>query len=1731
VATHRILLARSLAAAAVYALASSAHAADAPPATIDLAEQPAAGEHTARIIVSRFGRYAITAKSKQGVSIELVDRASGPSGSKGRSGLEDGRLDLFLDRGEYKLIIEGDAEAQGNAKVEIHPSRELNNPKPPLLVDGKIVGGDLGDFQQRSYWLDVHKKTTLMLEAAGRNLADLRLWRDGSWLVDASPESADVQPRSGRPLTVMRLFASVEPGLYLLSAYGGPARPWAEEDGGHPFYLRSGVPVLPEVTRRSFTVSPFGYDRYLVKGAGFFRIELPEAHPAWIQAGNFVDALPFFVGTRRDIQKNTVPPVAEIDLGPSPQTMREIVVGGDQGQPYLLQSFDPARFRAVDGYGPHWVATVCSGHPEDSIDATGILVGGLRTPVAFQAVPIDDAHGLERRFNLLDPASIHLEVRTAGAYRIALTGAEAEVQIQPFLIAPPSGYRPPDFKGSGSIWKLDRGIFVLSIRPRVKGILQLSLKPERSIVSSVLERDPSSALPRPSVQLGEIALPESSYWLYANDQPGVRCGIVARRVPIDPREPLPISQLPGEAISVRVTVAEEGLLGIDAPGGPGIEMSLDGHRWTRSERASLGEHVVSLRSARKQSAQYNLIFSPDRLEPSTPLPELSQERLSMLPHFPVLAPDAPAFFDLERTSEKSFLLRADRPALYRLESTGLLATSGALRTRTITALTREGQNGIGRNFLVQRYLGEGDYQVTVRTEGQTRGHLGVRLEKTSLLDGGALAVGVPARTSLPPGRAIAHSLEIGEDGEYDLTAVALGRVLKCRLEDEDGWPIVPPNTDARFRLRLRRGRYRLVILPESTDARVVALLDRVSTPIAFKGHGPHAIPLARRIEHTWIESGQGEARRPDRWSFTMPAHATAIIALGDKMYGNLIRTSDRAKIAQVKAPITGGGRTEDVGTAWRGALKRGEYELEVWRLTEDTQVPYAIEVGTDELVAGTDREVSAPSVIPVSIGADQLIEISSSGASDVRARLIDGDGRTIAVSDDRPDDWNFLIARRLSPGLYRLAIEPVGTHSTSTHVSVSARREIAERVLALPTHQRIQGGDAVHLFGLQIPRDAKLIRLSARSPETLGIALEVRPKSGPDRLGSRGGAALPTRDPKSDAWRTIDSAIGRDARIEAVIDPSAEHRLRFWSADRRNLSAEILVEAVRPRIVREEELARGLELPRQETAYLELALDRPGTLRIDTRHGAARFAEHDGEPLTASSRGLVSAVGDRIFVAVDGGDRTAAMRVRLAPQPISLELSPDRRQTLDLREQGIVVVEASSPADRPAIAFASTQGIDLAGMALHRRAAIALSLTGDRPVLVWSASRSPAPFEVKLRALHFGEPRSRRSGPGRIAGALAAGKCERVELGAGSKRIRLALDKGLIAATASKDAIDGAHWAEDSEETLETSATSLLLLNPLSVDAAYDVDVELVSGRSSPQAITESDAYEENEPVAGMAVLDVRSSLKDARLHVRGDLVETSFLGSDGLVDDGPDISLGGRSGRLIVRHEPGLVIAWIDSEASASNALFVEGPESTISASSPADVPLAGRTRTIVLSSRSPSLVHVRTHAPVVSRWRRAGAPDEIAIHPAGASLDLFLGPGEGRLTLRSASGGELFGLAQLSSTEITAIHEGLGPEVLLAPGSGRVFSFLLERASDVGIGVRASSDRVESTLLDRTGKPLGSGVVQMHALEAGTYYVHLRTPQSSPPVRARPAIAGLDVPPPDPPAEVVKAYLGTSP
>jgi hypothetical protein len=1798
------------------------------------ASVPAKGRQQAILTTNAFGRYAVIVKSPQGTSVQLIDRMDGPGEIMGSAGEEDGRLDLFLDRGEYKIITRSPEKGSGKAQIEVHTFKELNSPKPPMLVEFKQISDSLQDFEQRSYWLEVKERRWVALEAAGRNLADLRLWKDGNWLVDAESEKTVSAPKIGQPLLVCRLAVNLEPGLYLLTAYGGKGQAWAEDSKEHPFHLRFGIPILGTAGRSRFIASPFGIDRRLVPGdANFFRVEIPEALPVSFTVSAYDVSRPFAEeGAVGHIRKNSIPPVAEIDVqSQDTKSYHLVTVNAEAGQPFVLQHFEKRSEYYFKADGDYWISTVNTGHPGDAIDATAVLDRWnesitRRKPYQEKMPEISGSRGWTRRANLLDTLTVFLKVTKTGTYEITSKGTEAKFNIEPFFIYRPSMYKSPALRGSGSEWELDEGYYIFTAVPVKKGILDVTIRPKgiADVLYDMLgeERDIKANAMSADVRFPKLSLSrEFSYTLYLNMRPEVKSGMVIRKLPVDISKSLPLALIPGETVTVPVSVSESGEIRVQAEDGSLLETSINSGPWIKAVSAEKGTYTISVRNTGKNTVIASMIYTPLRLKPETPLPVIPDSTLSAIPKFSVLAEKNPQFFDISEGGTATFSVRSDKPALYRLESTGLLAVEGNLRSRTITSLNRQASNGTGRNFLVQQYLREGDYQVTVTAQGKSAGHAGINLSRSELISGGELAEGIPARITLPAGKAVVYKFSVRKKGRYHLQSLGTGRSSVCRLEDGEGWPLEKPGIPADFDRIFEPGKYRLVILPDPVESRRSTLLKKFPAIPKYKGHGPHLMRLEKTIEHLWREPQSGKERIPDKWKFVLPALAEVTVELTGEMEGILYLINEdnsEKKIAQVPP-----------GRGWKGELEKGPYRLDAVCSRKNDRVDYVLKLTSKELLPGYSRQLTLPAVITVSVPpasgkTSGLVDLWSYGPVDIRAGLYDIKGRLIAKNDDRPDDWNFQIAQRLEPGIYTLQIEPVGlpaqgkraksqpqnteeyehgaapaedyqedqeNYSESEAAPESdnvmqappaegpeteaAENEIAgtekpttapvtgnislyfdllpetvKPALKVPAEIELHPGKGVNIFPLVLPANSEFLVLSANSDESVGLALEMLPAGGTE-------------------WKSIDTVIGRNSRIELPIhvkpDINTEQfRLRVWSADRRGSKAKIIASAPVPKKIDEQALSKGVTLD-AASAVVSVSLSHPGVFRLS----GVRASASENIPCRESKRNLVEAGGNVFWIVKDiAQGKTAHLtgdRLVVSPEndPVGnhlglpLQVTAENTIALDITVSGTgpVLSIATSGAAQPGIRMAERAELSSGTTALLRaghkmtvgiNSAASVSLNPKEPVLLlWSADTnedsSIYPVDVHIQSVSFPVPERGTLSSGSTNGSLKNGIARAFSLPDGGKMLRVVLGEGLVGVLSKDNSVTDILWAggKPYEETLylnDMEANRLTLLQPSSGEGHFAIEVlPGLPGESS--AFGSGKTIEKVEMRSGIMRLNLTPGTENKAmpltLHMRGTEADSFLISKEGHVMRGSDIQIPPEGGKLLIHHKPGLILLWTSRADSTAGDLWEGfGPPKVTDVVLPARVALSGKSQILRLNNSEPILLHLRAAAPAVTFVKTGFGISESAkepvveAHPEGTSMEIYLPEGLSEIGLRALGGNDLFGEAVLFTTKTIPIGEGLGPEIILPAGGSQVFSFKVKRKGPVGIGVRSEADTIETILLDSMGKKITTGVISMPVLEPGNYILILKAPADSPPLRARPALAGVEPPAATPPAEVIQEY-----
>ena len=1703
-------------------------AAAAPGPTLQAAPPAAAPRQVATVFaVERFGRYAVTLASVKGAALQLIDRMAGPEAEDGVAGERDGRIDLFLGPGSHKAVMSFAPGEPNPPELAVQPFQELNQGTPPQLVELALVQTELGDVQQRSYWLDIRQRRTVFIEAAGRHLQDLRLWKDGTWLEEARPTASRSERRPGQPLAVRQLIADLGPGLYLLTAYGGDGETWTEAEAANPLVLRWGIPALPETGRRAFVTGPFGFDRWLVPpAASDFRLEVPRGETGDMDVATLHDGVvsdPAHAGIDRTTRGSAI--------GLSRQPLSRgaahlVTVRRPVGSPYVLQHYvavHDAGF-TVPGDADYLIGTLRPGHGEDDVDLTAVLTGttggagkaeASERIIARQTIRLGHDSPWRRRFTLPDPVSLFVDVTQPGGYKVETTGVDAEVQWQPFALTGGPDRAPPPQPGGG-VWDLDAGLYVLRVLPRAggRGIVGLSLHGEASPEAA----EPSP--PLPGASFAPLRLQRDvRYRLSLNEAPGSGFGMVKRLLPADLTEDLPLVLAAGESRTLPVSLPATGMVQAPTDDGTALPLSLDGASATGQVTAAAGAHAAHVTNPTPAPVIASLRFQAGTPPAAAELSPLPAESLGKLPGFPVLEAGTPRFLDLRVSEDATFAVKVGTPALYRVETTGLLQTSGALRTQVQPSLAQASANGVGRNMLLQQYLREGLYRLTVGTEGDTFGHLGVTLTASPMRDGGALTPGLPARVTLGPGEGVIYTFDVPEPGPYRLQALSLAGATAIRLEDAEGWPLTTPDQTGDLRRDMEPGRYRLVVLPQPLPGRLLTLVESERTPPAPVGHGPHPLPLDGSVANRWEEPADGGPRRPDVWSFALSAECDLAITLGDLMQGELRRDGEAQPVASLS-----------FREPWHGRLAAGAWHLDVRSVRPDNRLDYTVATAVTQLIPGHSRTVTAPALVPVALGDDQRVEISSFGTGEVRATLLDAAGVEVARSGARPDDWNFNITARLPAGHYRLKVDPLAGAAVTTTVSLRQLAEVVDAALAAPGDRTLTDG-LLHAIPLELkPGDGPLVVTQARSADPVGLALERRTPDG--------------------VWQTVGTTSGRAAHLALARDPAAPevYRLQVWSLDHTRLPIALALRAVAPPPFPEPALAAGLDpvaVPGLEPALgvAVVRLERPGLFQLDApAPGLIWSAAGDGRVLANGPQPVVAGGESLWFLEDLTAGRLRGHRV--TPDggvPLSLTLPAAETVALPVAPgpSGPRLWLAESRLGQPGLAVGPRSGV-VDGRRSGLAAGVAAAVLPDAgapeaaAIRLWRADAGTGDLSLVLRQFSFAAPTLAALDWGEGDRALEAGAAVELSLPSGPKRLRLALPSQVAAALVRDGAVDRLLWSEGpgTTQSLDSAADRLLLLN--AGPAAGRLSVTLTPTGEGTGGLTLSRGVMLRQAVPTAGTLLVEVPLTDSEsgqglvVHLSGPVTEALLLQRDGTVrSDTGTLAVAGPA-VLLLRHGPGALAAWL---GNGDERDWLEAAGKAPAQPVPATLALSGAETAWRFEAPQPALLHLTSAVPVLSGvLRPGGAPPELTVWPEGANLHLFLagdGTGSGTIVgLRPLQQGSLAGAVRIVRSEAVPIGDGRGPKLRLAPGDARLFGFVLSEAGAVGVGVRSDADSARVRLLEPTGRVLAEGTVAMSELPAGRYFLEVENRSDAATTDIQPVLVGVTRPGHGPPEDVKRHY-----
>jgi len=1731
-------------------------------ATLERTRFPTTGETDILLHVTAPGRFAIRATSPTGTALQLVDMLTGPGEREGWPGKQDGRIDALLDVGTYKLRAFGAPAAIGDTTLSV---TAFNAAGAALLSPGyRPVALTLRDVQFQSFWLVVgDSPAPLRIEAAGRSLAALTLWRDGRDLVPLPAEMDVVASPPAHPMTDIVLSGRVPPGTYLVTAYGGPKLPWADGASDEPFYLRAGRSSALLAGGVTSQVGVFSSEIFDVpRDATHALVLLPQPADAHLAAGA-ADA----DTQTADLAKNDKARAALLDVAGKPAQPRFVTLQAAPGQAFTLRPLAAAQSVGTQALSPvhfarpgrYWLAVQEPANGGDEVPAAAILVrfrlnpDGSRTGsaevLAEPGVPtIAPGHAWRTRFNLRGPTTLLFHVTAAETVAVRTEGPALTAHV-----TTPEG-AVMNAMGNGTAataWALSPGWYalVLTPKPHAFGILDLTLGPP-----GLQPPAPETAGPEaPVLPLGEQTV-DAEHWLavLVNCEPDAEAGLLARPVPLELADgPVLETQPAGATGSLAVHVRARGTMVLrDVAGGPALTSQVVEAGATTTVTLPVADHARTLALA--------LLAAPDSTMPApAPAPALA-----------ALRDGQPAFLDLDRDQETSFALTVGQGGLYQVQTTGRLKTTGRIGTSFIPDLAEADANGVGENMLLQRYLRAGQYRLDVSTK-DSAGHLGISATEAPLAEGAELLPDGSVRATLTPGHGIAFPLRITTAGRYHLDLLGDGRNFTARLEDSDGWPLLAAGDLSSIDQDFGPGRYRLIVQPPSVEARVVARLQPIVKPAALTGHGPHLLPFDAPQSLEWREpANRNDRRPPDVWTFDLAGAATVSLTIdGDGMEAALEAAepagSDKPPLGRLIA-----------GTPLKLTLQAGQYRVAARSLGRNDRLAYTITLHADELQPDVPRQVKLPADLSFAIATQRVVALTSFGRVPVRAELRDDAGQVVTRAAGRADDWNIAVSRVLPPGRYHLTLAslapPPGAQADNDSNTDQANNDTdqanndngADQANIEDNTDQANNDSSTANSGDnadQTNSDDNAGQANGNSDQDNGTASNDQtasskppaqteitlflPQDQPDvpmpadgavalAVGGVQHATLPAAPAGSllvaaaeapvelilameqwdrdGGWRTVGQSQGLAPIVAVpVADPNAQRRLSVWTVDGGTMPIHVAARAVTatPAQIGAVPLApvalSGISRP----WYAALVADPSAAMLHIAAEGGVLAASVLGRPAEPPDNSTIVAQSDTVWLLAS--QPTAPSLTVVAPPAdaaLAVAVPASGRASLPLAggtSSALCGYVAESGLGQP--------GLD-AGRGMGVTSGSAFALCGGPTLRAWNAGGA-GPLRLRLRRVNLvSQPDAAVDQA--FTGVLPPRTALKLHLPGGMKRLDVSLPARAVLVAGSEHANGVTVWAGDTalSRSLTGDWTEALLLN--TGDTPAPVALGIAAGGAA-SGLADGDVYRRFFGARGSFMLPVTARAGE-HLVLAGEATATALL-ADGQVRQGRSIQLDAPA-QVVVTHGAGPLALWLEG---AGVSPWPKTPPRDLTL--PARLTLDGSAMALRLSPGAPMLLRLSSTAPAIL----AIGDDPPVLFSKGVATARYLPAGETVLHLLSPQDGPLSGSLELSGTPVIGQAEGIGTEVSVAPGGAAVFGFRVTAAGPVGLGVRADPDRVTARLLDEHGVTLATGVSMLRRLAPGHYLLEASVPPDAPTTVVRPAVLGIVPHPNPPPPDVIRGLM----
>ncbi len=1652
------------------------------------------------------GYYSLQADSRGRVEMAIIDRMAGRLAARTEAMV---RLDLLLDRGEYKVTLHPRETFGGQITLACHPFREAlagtSLTDLPRIGDGQSVYTSLRDLEQRSYWLYV-EHSPLRLEVMGRNLVDCKLWRGGEWLDPQRPAKTEYEIEAGNPLNHFEFASDLPRGFYLLTCYGGMALPWTNERDEYPLYIRYGVTHIGESGVREVTISPFGRDAFWVSGqATYFQLIREDRQFAGLTVSEYrAGRSRFAAGESAVVSRDSDDPWCVLRPSPGPDK-RWLIIEARPGDELQLRFFAASEgFRFAEKVGEekrYWISSISSVEANDTIDLTPALVSlGDLTTQRIRPLVVGPSNPLVRRVNVLAPFTAFVQVEESGTYAIVEDETAGAGGTYQFVLLEEAlsgtGREPPSYAPMQPI-ELLAGVYFVICVPERPGILHFALYKSRGDTQEAFLRDANKAVgfldqspsqTRHSFAWSNVSIaPDTGpIVLLANPRQEVATSFIIRELPLDLGNPLSIFVDRGGTIEIEIQVTNSSLLRTE---GVDHRLTLNGATFYERNTIRPGRHVLRLSNRGAQGAFYTLKTFKT---PTTP-PPIASGLQEAPPSLTTVKSDFSAY---AREQTKPFLLSVAKPALYRIETTGRLATRIDVRTPVLSSLFSATRNGVAQNALIQTYLKAGDYLIEVQTVGRSTGAAGLVAKESEILDAGQLTLNAVDRHRLAADQALRFSLRIDQAGLYEITTHGLRTSFAYRLEDEGGWPIGAAVQRGSFRQVLQPGLYHYYSLPEAFETRRLTVLRRIDQPEAHEGR----LFLNNPVRALWRES---PSREPDvyRLSLSAPVQGFLTLTKGMEVFAEHTATHSLQHYM--------GGKQHAL------ELREGVYEFRVRSREENDRVPYTIDLGTPDLVPEVVQRIDTPQArLAVSVGREGIVDIWSSGRSDIEALLWDESGAQLAYSDDMSSDWNFRISRRLAPGRYLLTTKEVGPWGGAFTIQMAIRDEQLIEADEIPFGYSGELGTTVWKIPFTMRSDA-LVRIAAAASENIVLALY---KSGRLVVQTHNELYIPLKAAQQytlRCWHDGAAAIPVGIQIESRDKASIAHKQIGRQAVSFTLATAALVDA-------------GGSSFRVQAAGNTL-LYSAGYERVCAPVQRQPYSTHDDQGwLVQSEMGVAIDVSLSPLV-IHAGEQATFM---LANDPFTFRIVSE---TAD-----VVLVEAGSPGLPVGLMAEPTEQsrADFVWDAMVRiDSATLLGMPGpmDKHIRIWNPGRSiQAAKRVDLSVRPFSVQTRLQLEPGQIrtqhvqARGAVVFALEQV-----NQDLNLLLSPGLVAFAWHDAEPQGAVTATDwhASTNLQVSGGSVLVVNTASAPAL----LRIASSRRDPKRIVVSReiGYEQLVQRDGSTRLRILSSSEEESLHLAGTYTRAVFRGADGSMSAGaPQAGVDSyrvfpaREGLLEVTHGPGFLSVWI-ARPEQAEAVLTQFPDEMAASTLDSFVELRDEPQLWTLDLGAAAYVVVDTQAAGMTALLDGERVLELAAgaEPGGRKVARYLEPGAWRVFTRPFVGADQAGVLAVHSVVPEDLEDGAADTLrFMGPHETQVFRFDVKLAGKVGVGVRSDSDAISAKLLDRDSQVLGEGMVVFADLEQGEYLLVIQTSNRA--VQYQLALEGLEGSLTTIPPEVIDAF-----